>query len=58
MKQMMHEHLTLKTAEVQARLKGDWAADIAAYDKIHNQILTMADGLSDGIINQFPAQFN
>jgi len=57
MKQMMHEHLTLTTVEVQSHLKRDWAADIAAYDKIQNQILTMADGLSDGIINQFPDQF-
>jgi hypothetical protein len=57
MKQMMHEHLNLTTAEVQARLKGDWTADISAYDKIHAQILHMADMLSNGIISQFPAQF-
>lgn len=54
MKQMMHDHLTLTTSEVQARLKGDWAADIAAYDKVHEQILRMADMLSAGIIHQFP----
>jgi hypothetical protein len=57
MKQMMHDHLNLTTAEVQARLKGDWAADIAAYDKVHDQILHMADMLSAGIISQFPNQF-
>jgi hypothetical protein len=57
MKAMMHDHLNLTTAEVQARLKGDWAADIAAYDKVHEQILRMADMLSDGIINQFPKKF-
>lgn len=34
--------------------KGDWAADIAAYDKVHNQILRMAHMLSTGIIRQFP----
>ena len=57
MKQMMHDHLSLTTNEVQARLKGDWAADIAAYDKVHEQILHMADMLSAGIINQYPKQF-
>ena len=57
MKSMMHDHLDLTTAEVVARLKGDWAADIAAYEKIHEQILNMADMLSTGIVNQFPKKF-
>lgn len=57
MRQMMHEHLNVTTAEVQARLKGDWAADIAAYESVHEQILRMADMLSAGIINQFPKKF-
>jgi hypothetical protein len=54
---MMHEHLDLTTAEVVARLQGDWAADIAAYDKVHTQILKMADMLSTGLIKQFPNKF-
>ena len=57
MKQMMRDHLNLTTNEVQARLKGDWAADIAAYDKVHEQILHMADMLSAGIVNQYPQKF-
>ena len=57
MKKMMHEHLELTTAEAVARLHGDWAADIAAYDKVHMQILHMADMLSAGIISQFPKKF-
>jgi hypothetical protein len=57
MKQMMHEHLDLTTAEVVAHLKGNWADDVAAYDKIHSQILQMADMLTAGIINQYPAKF-
>ena len=57
MKQMMHEHLDLTTAEVVAHLKGIWADDIAAYDKVHGQILRMADMLSAGIVKQYPAKF-
>jgi hypothetical protein len=57
MKTMMHEHLDLTTDEVVARLKSDWAADIEAYEKVHGQILKMADMLSDGIISQFPKKF-
>ena len=57
MKRMMHEHLDLTTAEAVAHLKGDWGADVAAYDKVHEQILRMADMLSAGIVSQHPAKF-
>ena len=58
MSSMMHDHLNLTTKEVVARLHGDWAGDIKAYDDVHQQILHMADGLSTGIINQFPKKFD
>jgi hypothetical protein len=58
MKAMLHEHLRLTTDEALARLQGDWAADVAAYDEIHLQALGMADMLSSGIIKQFPARFH
>jgi len=54
MKAMMREHLDLTTAELLARLKKDWTADVSAYEKIHLQALHMADMLSDGIARQFP----
>jgi hypothetical protein len=57
MRSMMHDHLDLTTKEAVARLHGDWAADVAAYDAVHQQILHMADGLSMGIVNQFPKKF-
>jgi hypothetical protein len=57
MKAMLYEHLDLTTAEVVARLQGDWAADVAAYDAIHVQALEMADELSTGIVEQFPRRF-
>jgi hypothetical protein len=57
MKAMLRDHLALTTDEALARLHGDWAADVAAYDRIHVQALGMADMLSTGIIRQFPARF-
>ena len=57
MKAMLHEHLRLTTDEALARLHGDWAADVAAYDEIHLQALGMADMLSRGIVKQFPGRF-
>jgi len=57
MKKMMHDHLDLTLSEATAQLTGDWAGSIAAYDKIHEQILNMADMLSSGIIRQFPEKF-
>jgi hypothetical protein len=56
-KAMMREHLKLTTDEAVARLQGNWAADVAAYDAIHRQALHMADMLSDGIVKQFPLRF-
>jgi hypothetical protein len=54
---MLGEHLRLTTEEVVARLQGDWAADVAAYDRIHHHALGMADTLSTGMIEQFPKRF-
>jgi hypothetical protein len=57
MRSMMKEHLDLTTQEAVARLHGDWAADVKAYDAVHQQILKMADELSMGIVKQFPEKF-
>ena len=57
MKAHMKDHLDLTLGEAVARLQGRYADDIAAYDRVHAQILAMADVLSRGIIAQFPAQF-
>jgi hypothetical protein len=53
----MQMHLDLVLAQAQARLDGDYAADIAAYDQGHDHILEFADVLSNGIIAQFPDMF-
>jgi hypothetical protein len=57
MRRMMRRHLKLTTDEAVARLTGDFGADVRAYDRVHAQILAMADMLSAGIVRQFPGRF-
>jgi hypothetical protein len=57
MRSMMRDHLDLTLAEAVAHLQRDHRADIRAYDRIHRQILNMADMLSEGIAAQFPNRF-
>jgi len=57
LKAEMHMHLKLTGDEAVAHLQGKWAADVAAYDKVHEHILHMSDLLADGIVAQFPNRF-
>jgi hypothetical protein len=58
MQRELHTHLALTTDEVVARLQGDWAGDVAAYDEVHVHMLHLADLLSEGIVEQFPGRFH
>jgi hypothetical protein len=57
MRAELRTHLRLTTEEAVARLTGNWAADVAAYDAIHRHALHLADLLSTGIVKQFPKRF-
>ena len=55
---MMRAHLKLTTDEAAARLAGKWQADVAAYDRVREEILMMSDTLADGIVHQVPGRFS
>ncbi|MDQ4132086.1 MAG: hypothetical protein M3179_02515 [Actinomycetota bacterium] len=58
MAKMMRTHLDLTLEEATARLTGDWAGDVVAYDRVMAEIRHMADMLTDGIVAQFPERFS
>ena len=57
MKAELRMHLKLTTDEAVARLRGNWNADVAAYEKVHTHMLHFSDVLSDGLMKQFPRRF-
>jgi len=57
LRDLLHRHLQLVTDEVAARSKQDWDAEIAAFDKGLEQLMKLADALSEGIVKQFPDRF-
>ncbi len=50
-------HLKLTKDEAVARMEAKWEADVAAFDQILTEILTLSDVLADGIVKQFPDRF-
>ena len=54
---LLNLHLTLTKKEAVARLTEKWEDDIAAFDDIFTEIMTVSDTLAEGIIKQFPARF-
>ena len=56
-RRMLYEHLRLTTEEVNARLKGNYPADIKAYDMVQEEILRMSQFFVNGIVSQFSNLF-
>lgn len=54
---LLELHLQLTKGEAVARLQGEWEADVAAFDEILTEMLTLSDALSDGIVHQFAEKF-
>ena len=54
---MFYDHLRLITDEVKARLRGDYKADIEAYDLVQKEALEMSRFFVNGIVMQFPNLF-
>jgi hypothetical protein len=56
--QMWTDHLDATLEEATDHFSGDFAGEVAAYDKVHDLALDMADFFSDGVMKQFPKEFN
>jgi hypothetical protein len=54
---MWREHLDATVAEILAHHNGDYTAEVAAYDLVHDLALEMADFFSNGVMRQFPRNF-
>ena len=54
---LLNLHLALTKNEVVARIEQNWEADVAAFDEIFTEILTLSDALADGLVAQFPEKF-
>ena len=55
--QMWKDHLDATLAEAIDHFTGNFAGEVAAYDKVHDMALEMADFISNGVMKQFPSQF-
>jgi len=54
---MWREHLDATVAEILAHHNGQFQAEVAAYDLVHDLALEMADFFSNGVMRQFPRMF-
>jgi hypothetical protein len=54
---LLTQHLNLTRDELTAHRRHHWVDDVRAFDLIQTEILTVADALSAGIVQQFPQRF-
>jgi hypothetical protein len=54
---MLDDHLSLTTREVFSHLNKDYVGDVKSFDMVYDEIMSMSDALSAGIVKQFPGQF-
>ena len=57
MRKMMRVHLDETLKEAVDELGGHYDASVRDYENVHRHILAMADGLTAGIVKQFPRRF-
>ena len=57
MTQAVHELLSATIDEALAHLKKNSTAETTAYEKVHGQIIIIADMFADAVIKQFPEKF-
>lgn len=57
MRYMMNYHLKYTTTEVLSRIKKDYQQNIKDADKVHEELIEMADMLSMALVKQFPEKF-
>jgi hypothetical protein len=56
--QMWKDHLDATLEEATDHFTGNFSGEVVAYDKVHDMALEMADFISNGVMHQFPSQFN
>lgn len=54
---MLDDHMNLTIQEAVYHLNKDYVSDVKEFDMVYDEIMSMSDALSAGIIKQFPGQF-
>lgn len=58
LRNMLYQHLELLKRQMGARLGGNYAADIQAFDEGEEQAMEMSDYFTSGLVQQFPQKFS
>lgn len=58
MRSRLRQLLELTLVEVLARVHRDYPVDMGSFEEIHLEVLSLADLLSDGLMERFPERFS